>query len=100
METLIIPQACRKLVALAEHRAVVKARILYVDPFAKVIGSALRFQRTETLRENLQRLFTSEEEDDDEEEDSSDPNMNFSTKIILQHYANMMRDQRIYTVKR
>jgi glucose-6-phosphate isomerase len=91
---------CGQLVALAEHRAVVKARIWDVDPFAKETGSALRSQRTETLRENLQRLFTSEEEDDDEEEDTSDPNMNLSTKTILQHYANMMRDQRIYTVKR
>jgi hypothetical protein len=62
-------------------------------------GSALRSQRTETLRENLQRLFISEEEDDDEE-DSSDPNMNLSTKTILQYYANMIRDKRVYTVKR
>jgi hypothetical protein len=67
-----------------------------VVPFAKETGSALRSQRTETFREDLQRLFTSEEEDEDRE-DASDPNMNLSTKTILQYYTNIIRDKRMYT---
>jgi glucose-6-phosphate isomerase len=90
---------CGQLVALAEHRAVIKARSWDVDPFAKETGSALHSQRTETLRENLRPLSISEDDDDDEE-DSSDLNMNLSTKTILQHCANMIRNKRMYTVKR
>jgi glucose-6-phosphate isomerase len=91
---------CGQLVALAEHRAVVKARIWDVDPFAKEIGSSLRSKRTERLKEQLQNMFTNNDEDEEEdEEDDLRDGMNLSTKTILRHYANMTRDQRLYVVK-
>jgi glucose-6-phosphate isomerase len=95
---------CGQLVALAEHRAVVKARIWDVDPFAKEIGSSLRSKRTETLKDHLQNMFGQEEEEEENDAaagagDTNNEGINLSTKTILRHYANMLRDQRIYTVK-
>jgi glucose-6-phosphate isomerase len=95
---------CGQLVALAEHRAVVKARIWDVDPFAREVGSSLRSKRTEKLKEDLQKMFTNmrdgdDADDEDDDDDKVNDGMNLSTKTILGHYANLMRDQRIYTVK-
>jgi glucose-6-phosphate isomerase len=93
---------CGQLVALAEHRAVVKARIWDVDPFAKEIGSSLRSKRTETLKDHLQTMFGQEEEEEEEDHptaggdnNGNNEGINLSTKTILRHYANMVRDQRI-----
>jgi glucose-6-phosphate isomerase len=95
---------CGQLVALAEHRAVVKARIWDIDPFAKEIGSSLRSKRTERLKEQLQTMFTNNAEEEEDEDDllvqqQQGDGMNLSTKTILRHYANMTRDQRVYVVK-
>jgi glucose-6-phosphate isomerase len=94
---------CGQLVALAEHRAVVKARIWDIDPFAKEIGSSLRSKRTERLKEQLQTMFTNNAEEEEDEDDllgqQGGDGMNLSTKTILRHYANMTRDQRVYVVK-
>jgi glucose-6-phosphate isomerase len=90
--------ACGELVALAEHRAIVKARIWDVDPFPKEFGSALRADRTERIKERLQEILMSEEDaEDDDDQDLS--GMNLSTKTILRHYASQVRDQRVNNFK-
>ena len=95
---------CGQLIAMAEHRVVVKARILEIDPFCREVGSSIRFNRTEKLKEELQTMFTNLQHGDgiDDEEDNTKANegqMSLSTKTILGHYANLMRDQRIYVTK-
>jgi len=86
--------ACGQLIALSEHRAIVKAHIWGLDPFVKEVGSSLRMHRTDQLKESLQELFASGPQDDDEEEDGADPKLNLSTKTILEHYAGSVREQR------
>ena len=96
---------CGQLIALAEHRVVVKARILDVDPFCREVGSSLRFNRTEKLKEELQTMFDKLRHGDDMDDDEDNQKLNdgqgmsLSTKTILGHYANLMRDQRIYVAK-
>jgi glucose-6-phosphate isomerase len=85
--------ACGQFVALAEHRAVVKARLWDFDPFVHETGSTLRCSRTESLKETLKTISIQGAVDDDEDE--TDPNINLSTKTILRHYSNLMRDQGI-----
>lgn len=108
---------CGQFVALAEHRAVVKARIWDVDPFVREVGSSLRLKRTEALKEELQNMFTNlregegtvggemEDEEDNGKFDGSGglgggSGMTLSTRTILGHYANLMSDQRVYVVKK
>jgi glucose-6-phosphate isomerase len=83
--------ALGQLVALAEHRAVVKAHIWEVDPFVQEVGSSLRLYRAEQLKDELQMLFVYGV---DEDEDARDSRMNLSTKTILGHYATLAKDQR------
>jgi glucose-6-phosphate isomerase len=91
--------ACGQLVALAEHRAIVKAHIWGIDPFARELGSSLRMHRTVHLKEELETLFINKDDSGNEDgDDNEDPRMNLSTKTILRHYANLMRDRRVYTV--
>jgi len=91
--------ACGQLVALSEHRAVVKAHMWGIDPFTPELGSSLRMHRTVQLKEELEMLFVSKAEvDDDDGEGDEDGRMNLSTKTLLRHYANLMRDQRVHTV--
>ena len=69
------------------------------------IGSSQRFKRTEKLKEDVVKMFTKikrqedDNKDDDDKEDDALDKMNFSTKTILGHYANLMRDQQNYVVK-
>jgi glucose-6-phosphate isomerase len=91
--------ACGQLVALAEHRAIVKAHIWGIDPFARELGSSLRMHRTVHLKEELETLFIYKGDSGNEDgDDNEDPRMNLSTKTILKHYASLMRDRRVYTV--
>lgn len=90
--------ACGQFVSMAEHRAVVKARLWDMDPFVKETGSTLRSPRMQALRETLKNMFVSEDGGADEDDEVDDTNMNLSTKTILRHYSNLSRDQRVYTV--
>ncbi|CAJ1954390.1 unnamed protein product [Cylindrotheca closterium] len=94
--------ACGQLVALAEHRAVIKAWICDSDPFSKVEGSSIRVNRTESLKQRLDGMFAKlsrgEELDEDDEESDDGKSFNLSTTTILRHYANMMKDERVYPV--
>jgi len=86
--------ACGQLIAVAEHRAVVKAHIWGLDPFVREVGPSLRMYRSDQLKDDLQRLFVGRP--DGEEVDESDSELNLSTKTILGHYASMVRDQRLH----
>lgn len=92
--------ACGQLVALAEHRAVIKAWICDTDPFSKVEGSSIRANRTESLKDRLDGMFAklSRAEELEEEESDDGKSFNLSTQTILRHYANMMKAERVYPV--
>ncbi|KAG7359778.1 glucose-6-phosphate isomerase [Nitzschia inconspicua] len=85
---------CGQLVAMAEHRAVVKAWVCEIDPFPRDVGTSLRTKRTEILRHRLENMLV---QGNDDEDDDGVSDMNLSTKTILQHYANMFRHERVYT---
>ena len=96
---------CGQLVALAEHRAAISARLWNVDPFATFApshGTALRTKETERVKEKLQQLYErlarGDFGDEDQEFLSEGTNLNQATSTILWHYANRMRDQKIYVV--
>jgi glucose-6-phosphate isomerase len=92
--------ACGQLIALSEHRAIVKAHILGYDPFAvREVGATLRRDRTDAIRDALAELFSSahegaSEDANDDDDDKEERRMILSTKTLLEHYANMMRSAR------
>ena len=88
--------ACGQLVAMAEHRAAAKAWLWDMDPFVQEIGATLRSSRMRALKETLKTMFTSGGEDEEEDADGMDTNL--STRTVLRHYSNLMRDQRVYTI--
>ena len=95
---------CGQLIAMAEHRVVVKAHILDIDPFCREVGSSIRFNRTEKLKEELQTMFSTLQhgdgiDDEDDNKANDGQGMSLSTKTILGHYANLMIDQRTYVAK-
>lgn len=92
--------ACGQVLALSEHRAVVKAHLWDLDPFADAIGASLREKRTESLREELHMMYDriSITGNADDDERLKGKNANLSTSTILGHYANH-RDESIYVVK-
>ena len=87
--------ACGQLVALAEHRAVVKARIWGIDPFVRELGSSLRAGRAETIKEELHNLFTNKKQEEDPPTVVGGSNLGLSTKTLLEHYATLMQEARI-----
>ena len=93
---------CGQLVAMAEHRAAVKSFLCEI-PFAGVQTSKnmLLSKRTEALKESLQQMILKEGENEEDGDENGQENgigeLNFSTRTILQHYANMARNQRINT---
>jgi len=108
--TLIICGACDaftcgQLVALAEHRAAISAKLWDVDPFAAFApshGTALRTKETERVKEKLHQLYERLARGDygDEEQEflSEGTMLNQASSSILWHYANRMRDQKMYVV--
>ena len=96
--------ACGQLLALSEHRTVIKAKLWDVDPFAGEVGSSIRANRTEELKEELHKLYLKKSSrgdlrDDESEDEGGQSKVNLSTSTILGHYASLMHDQRIYVVK-
>jgi len=95
---------CGQLIALAEHRALVSARLWDIDQpaFAQSHASTLRTKQTDIMREKLEvmyeRLFVNgggawQEEDEDVFADNIGPKLNLSATTLLGHYAQRMRDQ-------
>jgi glucose-6-phosphate isomerase len=94
---------CGQLLAMCEHRTIVRAKLFDLDPFAPEVGSSIRASRTEDLKEELHKLYTQISttggRDEDEESDNG-PRVNvLSTSTILSHYATLMHGQRVYVVK-
>eukprot|EP00814_Leptocylindrus_danicus_P016214 CAMPEP_0116010178 /NCGR_PEP_ID=MMETSP0321-20121206/3855_1 /TAXON_ID=163516 /ORGANISM="Leptocylindrus danicus var. danicus, Strain B650" /LENGTH=634 /DNA_ID=CAMNT_0003479245 /DNA_START=40 /DNA_END=1944 /DNA_ORIENTATION=+ len=100
---------CGQLIALSEHRAAINAKLYGVDPFASrvKVGAALRSEEIDRLSEKLHRMyekgFEGRDSFDDENESvaeaSGEGKINLATSTILNHYANRMRDQKLYVVK-
>lgn len=82
--------ACGQFVALTELRAITKAHIWGMDPFTIQHGSSIRSQRTQSLKDELLRLY---ENPPTEGEDVDTTRYNLSTKTILGHYASLMSTQ-------
>ena len=100
---------CGQLVALSEHRAVVKARLFDINPFisSSRAGSAMRSYNIGKLSTKLQKLYQKGLEgknfglDDDETDLMADGSekSNIATGTLLSHYVSRMQDQKIYVVK-
>lgn len=89
--------ACGQLIALAEHRAVISARLFDIDnPFAFTSshGSILRLKQEDTMREKLESMFQRidlvgniGEDDDDDDDVGEGAKANLAVKTLLSHYA-------------
>lgn len=84
--------ACGQLVALSEHRAVVKAHLWGLDPFTKEVGSSFHMYRADKLKEELQDLVHHGANDEKDVGDGDGTSF-LSTRTILLHYASSVRDQ-------
>jgi glucose-6-phosphate isomerase len=85
---------CGQLVALAEHRAAIKAHLWGIDPFVGRCGASLRVNRTDQLKEMLHAINQGSSVDEDEDGAGSDGRSILSTRTLLRHYANYSRDLR------
>jgi glucose-6-phosphate isomerase len=92
---------CGQLVAMAEHRAIVKSHLLGLDPFVRRCGASMRLPRSEFLKEALHSMFQGgdSEMDDEEEDDRAGPSLNLATRTLLRHYANHAMSFKLHSVK-
>lgn len=86
--------ACGQMLALAEHRAAVKAHICGLDPFVREVGSSLRMNRSDLLKDELANIRARNAsgvtaEDETSGYGANNNSMILSTKTILEHYANL-----------
>jgi hypothetical protein len=90
---------CGQLIALSEHRAVLKAKLWDMDSFVYDVGSSIRSSRTDKIKEELQkRSLVGGSDDDDDDEIHQE--LSLSTRILLGNYANRVREQRINIVRK
>jgi glucose-6-phosphate isomerase len=89
---------CGQLIALAEHRSIIKAKLWNMTPlFPTQAGVALRMARTDKLKEDLGKLVERMrlgEEDDEDEETETISGANLSTATLLSNYAGRTRELR------
>ena len=92
---------CGQLVALSEHRAVVKAHLLRLDPFVRRCGASMRLRRSDLLKDTLHTMFQGGdwEMDDEEDEGRTDPSLNLATRTLLRHYANHSMSFKLHSTK-
>jgi len=107
---------CGQLIALAEHRALVKAWLWDVDPFAAV-KSSIQEERQEFLSDKLRQMshLLSNGEDLEDADESRFPDQNSvnetddngvgggihsATRTVLKHYATRMQKHRHYGMPR
>jgi len=92
---------CGQLIALAEHRAMVKAWLWDLDPFVIPKKQSTINERSEYLKAHLNdmRHILSLGQDLDEVEDGSTAkqNINFATKTILTHYAKRIQKYKAHS---
>jgi hypothetical protein len=94
--------ACGQLIALAEHRAMVTARLWDIEnpyAFASSHGSILRSRQEDLMKEQLdltyQRLdLLGHLDDDDEADHGGGPKLSVAVKTLLGHYATSMHDKK------
>lgn len=94
--------ACGQLIALAEHRSIVSARLWDIEnPFAFVStnGSVLRYKQEDAMKENLESMYQRLDlvgnlEEEDEVCNRDGPKLNLAIKTLLGHYATNMHHQR------
>lgn len=97
--------ACGQLVAMAEHRVLVKAWIWDINPFIMEPGASMRSKRLDSLQASLQRMIIAGPEyegdgDFEKEEEGMDVDLNLSTRTILRHYAKTVAVPRMNQVKK
>jgi Phosphoglucose isomerase len=92
---------CGQLVAMAEHRAIVKSHLLGLDPFVRRCGASMRLPRSDLLKEALHAMFQGgdSELDDEEDDDRAGPSLNLATRTLLRHYANHAMSFKLHSVK-
>ena len=92
--------ACGQLIAFAEHRAAVKAKLWNSNPFPMGSAESLWSNRADELKEQFLKLMdgrahgSSDEQDvtsDDRDEDAM-AGTNFSTQTLLANYASRSRN--------
>jgi glucose-6-phosphate isomerase len=88
---------CGQLIALSEHRAVLKAKLWDMDPFVYDVGASIRSSRTDKIKEELQKRSLVGASDDD---DGNHHELSLSTKILLGNYADRVREQRMHVVRK
>lgn len=86
--------ACGQMVALAEHRVAVKAHICDLDPFVREVGSSLRMNRSDNLKDELANIRARNAcgvsaDDETNVHGTGSSGLVLSTKTILEHYANL-----------
>lgn len=84
---------CGQLVALAEHRALIAAKLWDLDPFVGDVGSSLRESGTEELKDKLLSLWQTT--DKEIQEDVDNGKINYATTTVLTHYANRVKDHKL-----
>ena len=90
------------MIALAEHRAIISARLWDVEnPFAFVSsqGSQLRNKQEDTMKEKLESMFQRLDlvgnlEDEDDACHGDGMKLNLAMKTLLGHYATKMHSQK------
>ncbi|KAL7512330.1 hypothetical protein ACHAXN_009268 [Cyclotella atomus] len=80
--------SCGQLVALAEHRALIKSWLWGIDPF----DSPQSVPRADGLREGLTQMYQKflSEDEDVQNTTGADFGMNGTTKTLLKHYVTRM----------
>jgi len=94
--------ACGQLIALAEHRAMITARLWDIEnpfAFAQSHGSILRSKQEELMKEKLDSVYQRLDlvgnlEDDDEADNVGGPKLSYAVKQLLGHYATSMNEKR------
>ena len=95
--------ACGQLIALAEHRAMISARLWDIEnpfAFAPSHGSIQRSKQEEIMRDKLESVYQRLDlvgnlGDDDEDADNDDgPKLSLAVKTLLGHYASSSFDKK------
>ncbi|KAL7547929.1 hypothetical protein ACHAWF_011193 [Thalassiosira exigua] len=87
--------ACGQLIALAEHRALVKAWLWDFNPFATGVSSIeIREERRENLMQNLKDIYNGKEEYLSDANAHNDDGVPPATRTILTNHATEMEKQR------
>jgi len=93
--------ACGQLIALAEHRAMISARLWDIEnpfAFAPSHGSIQRSKQEEIMKEKLdavyQRLDLLGNLGEEDADNGDEPKLNLAVKTLLGHYASFNYDKR------